>query len=65
MTEDEIKTKYERLFNKVKNMRLAYYEHKKHRGSAAYNRMEAYGREVDKLIKEEVKSRESTKQRLF
>lgn len=65
MRYEELKTRYDRLVNKVKNMRLAQIDYFKYRGQGYLDKARRYERDVDEIIREEVKIQESKQQDLF
>lgn len=63
--QDLLQKKHDRLLDKVRQMRGAQKEYFRYRASADLERSKRLEREVDHLVAEEVKEKESRQERLF
>ena len=65
MTQEELQKKYDRLFDKTRQMRGIQKEYFKYRASADLQRAKVLEREVDQLIKDEVDLKKSLQPEIF
>lgn len=65
MTQQEIQAKYDRLVDKVRQMRGAQKEYFKYRAKQDLDRSKRLEREVDQMIQEEVQRQKSGQQEMF
>jgi hypothetical protein len=59
MSTEELQTKYDKLFDKVRQMRGYQKEYFKYRASSDLEKSKRFEREVDQIIKDEVQKKES------
>lgn len=65
MTQEELQKKYDRLFDKVRQMRGHQKEYFKYRAGSDLDKAKRLEKDVDQMIKDELKVKESNQKEIF